>query len=272
MAIIRIPVALNKGRIGIPLHKLGAIVKETEIFLKMLAEDIQLPGDNKQWLGLDFKSGSVDFIAEYVGPVEAPKAVLFAKTFDDIHCGRDIPMVRNNTKYQYARIADQLDEDEVVEFGIYKDLENPIPEILPLSKQVVSIIIGEIQGPVDSFGSIQGVIHSVFMGSSPRHFFIRELSTGDLIKCIYSSVQYADLLKALREEAIIVHVYGLIKMDMVNRRIEQMTMQTIEITEKLSSKEFEEFFGSCPNFTGQLSTQEFIDQIRGRNDKGKTVH
>lgn len=45
-----------------------------------------------------------------------------------------------------------------------------------------------------------------------------------------------------------------------------MIMQQIEVAEKLSDKEFEEFFGSCPNLTGQLSTQEFIDQIRGRND------
>ncbi len=272
MAKIRIPIVLNKGRIGIPLHKLGAIVKETETYLRMLAEDIDLPGDKNQWLGLDFQSGSLNFTAEYIPPVEPLKATQFVVAFVDVRHGRPVPSVRSNTRYQYAKIAEQLDEDELIEFSLYKDPESTIVDVLALSKRDIPAIIGEIQGPVESFGSIQGVIHSVFMGSFPRHFFIRELSTGDLIKCVYSSAQYPDLAKALREEAIVVHVYGLIKMDMVNRRVEQMTMQNIEGTEKLSTKDFEEFFGSCPNFTGQLSTQEFIDQVRGRNDKSKALH
>lgn len=266
MAKIRVPVLLNKGRIGIPLHKLGSIVKETETFLRMLAEDIELPGDKKQWLGLDFQSGSVNFTVEYVSPVEPNKAIQFASAFDDTRRGKPAPMVRSNTRYQYARIAEQLDEDEVIEFGIYKYPESTTAVLLSLSKRDIPAIIGEIQGPVESYGSVQGVIHSVFMGSSPRHFFIRELSTDNLIKCIYSGTQYPELIEVLREEAKVVHVHGSIKTDMVNRRIDQMIMQKIEIAEKLSDKEFEEFFGSCPDFTGKLTTQEFIDQIRGRND------
>ena len=272
MAIIRIPIILNKGRIGIPLYKLGAIVKETETFLRMLAEDIQLPGDKGKWLGLNFSNGSVAFNAEYVEPVEPPQVELFANSFTDIGQGNDNPLIRRNTRSQYARIARQLDEDEIVEFGIYKDPEKQPPELLSLSKRDISTILGEIQGPVESFGSIQGIIHSVFVGSSPRHFFIRELSSGDLIKCIYTSSQHPDLVRALREEGLVIHAYGLIRMDMVNRKIEQIVMQSIQATEKLSSEEFEEFFGSCPDFTGQLSTQAFIDQIRGRDDESETLH
>jgi len=109
MAKIRIPVLLNKGRIGIPLHKLGAIVKETEMFLRMLADDIELPGDRKQWLGMDFQSGSLGYNIEYIPPVEPNKAIQFATTFDDIRRGKPAPSVRSNTRYQYARIAEQLD-------------------------------------------------------------------------------------------------------------------------------------------------------------------
>jgi hypothetical protein len=50
MAKIRVQILLNKGRIGIPLYKLGAILRETEAFLSMLGQDIELPGDKKQWL------------------------------------------------------------------------------------------------------------------------------------------------------------------------------------------------------------------------------
>lgn len=266
MAKIRIPIVLNKGRIGIPLHKLGAIVKETETYFRMLAEDIDLPGDKKQWLGLDFQSGSLNFTAEYVPPVEPLKAIEFAVAFDGIRHGKPIPSVRSSTRYQYAKVAEQLDEDEMIEFRVYKDPESTTAEVLPLSKRDIPAIIGEIQGPVESYGSVQGVIHSVFMESSPRHFFIRELSTDNLIKCIYSSVQYPDLVKALQEEAKVVHIHGRIRTDMANRKIEQMIIEQIEIADKLSDKEFEEFFGSCPTLTSKLTTQEFIDQIRERND------
>lgn len=266
MAKIRIPIVLNKGRIGIPLHKLGAIVRETETYFRMLAEDIDLPGDTKQWLGLDFQSGSLTFTAEYPTPVEPLKAVEFAVTFDDVRRGKPVPSVRRATRYQYAKIAEQLDEDEMVEFSIYKDPESPITDTLPLSKRDISSIIGEVQGPVESYGSIQGMIHSIFIESSPRHFFIRELSTDNLIKCVYSNLQYPDLVKALQEEAKVVHIQGRIKTDMSNRKIEQIVIQKIEVANKLSDKEFEEFFGCCPSLTGKLTTQEFINQIRRQND------
>jgi hypothetical protein len=266
MTKIRVPMVLNKGKRGIPLHKLSGIVKETENFLGMLAEDIGLSGDKNQWLGFDFKSSSVSFTAEYTPPVETPTARQFANYFDDIRRGKYVQEVRSGTRYQYAKIAEQLEEDDVVEFGIYKDPEGLIADFLQLSKRDVPMIIGEIQRAVESYGSVQGVIHSIYMGSRPRHFFIRELSTNNLIKCIYSSEQYPELMKVLQKESIVVHVHGEIKTDMINLEIEQMDMLQIEASDKLSDKEFEEFFGSCPNLTGKLSTQDFINQVRGRND------
>ena len=272
MAIIRVPVVLNKGRIGIPLRKLGSIVKETETFLKMLAEDIELPGNKKEWLGIDFRNGSLAFNAEYVEQVEVPEAVLFATSFENVCKGHGNQSIRANTRHQYVKIAEQLDQDEVVEFGIYKDLENPEPKILSLSKRDIPTIIGEIQGPVESVGGIQGIIHSIFMGSSPRHFFVRELSTGELIKCIYVDTQHPKIAEALREEGMVIHVYGLIKTNIVNRKIDQIVMQNIDISHKMSNEDFNAFFGSCPDFTGQLNTQEFIDWARRRNDEGKAIH
>ena len=60
---------LNRGRVGIPLHKLANVFQETHQFLGMLGEDVHLPAGG-DWLALDFENQSLNFTAEYVGPVE----------------------------------------------------------------------------------------------------------------------------------------------------------------------------------------------------------
>jgi hypothetical protein len=49
------------------------------------------------------------------------------------------------------------------------------------------------------------------------------------------------------------------------RRVEQVKVDKIDPAHEMSEQEFNSFFGCAPNFTGQLTTQEFIDRIRGRN-------
>jgi hypothetical protein len=266
MAKIRVRVRLNKGRIGIPLYKLGAIVKETEAFFSMLGQDVELPGVKKQWLGLDFENSSVAFSIEYVSPVATEMAALFATSIDDIRQGKPSVIVQDETRKQYARIARELDEDEIMDLGIYKDPESPLPEYFELSKRNLPPILIETQRVVESYGSVQGVIHSIFMGSKPRHFFIRELATEGLIKCVYTSEHHSELVKTLKEEGTVVHVYGLVEVDMAHRKISQITAERIDAAPKLSDNEFDDFFGCCPKLTGDLSTQEFIDDIRARND------
>jgi hypothetical protein len=267
---LRVPIILNKGRIGIPLHKLGAIVRETETFLKMLADDISLPGNRGEWLALDFKNGSLIFTAEYIPPVSKDEIITFAHAIKDIKRGVPAIQIRDSTRYQYAKIAEQLDEDEEIEIGVcekHEDIIKEAFEYISLAKRDLPQIVRDIHEMVESSGSVQGIIHSVFMRSSPKHFNIRELSTDNLIICEYPSALYPQLAKVLREESMVVHVYGIVKTDMVNRKIEKIITQRIEAAPAfISEEEFNEFFGSSPNFTGNLSTQEFIDNMRDRNE------
>jgi hypothetical protein len=255
---------MNRGRIGVPLQKLSEVVKETENFLKMLAEDVELPGDKRQWLGLDFQSGSLRFIAEYATPVEPRQFSEFSSSFDDVRRGR-LGRVRPATRIQYAHIAEPLANDEAVDFGIYKTPDDTIPEFLSLSKRDLALILGEIQQPVESQGAVQGIIHSLFMGSQPPHFFLRELSTDNLVKCIYHHGAYPQLARALQRESAVVHVYGTLKTNVDERRVEQVNVDKIDLADEMSEQEFNNVFGCSPNFTGSLTTQEFIDHIRGRN-------
>jgi len=265
MARLRVVVEMNKGRIGVPLHKLAAVVKETETFFKMLAEDVKLPGDGRQWLGLNFQSGSVTFTAEYIPQVEPSKIAEFNNTFDHVRRGKPLSHVRTASRHQYAKIAEHLDEDESIAFGIYERPDSQTLEFVSLSKLDLSTIVGEIQGLVESSGSIQGTIHSLFIGSHPPHFFVRELSTDNLIKCTYPAALYPDLANALQREAAILHIHGTIKINKDERKIEHLRVQRIEQADILSDLEFNEFFGCSQNLTGILTTQEFIDRIRDRD-------
>jgi hypothetical protein len=265
MADLRIPIILNKGRKGIPLQKLARISYELQQFLGLLGEDLQIePGAG--WLGTEFSNGSLMFTAEKVNPVEERKARAFKQAFRNVAQRRPDARVRPSTIRQYTKIAEPMDAGEAVEFGLPKsDAEEQTDEWCELTKQQALLIASEVQGVIRSHGGVQGVIHSVFLGASPAHFQLRELSTGDLVKCVYSSrKQYEELAAVLKEQNAVVHVYGAIKTDIVNRQIEELRVEKIALADSFSKEDFNRFVGCAPEMLGDQSLQDFIDHVRGR--------
>jgi butyrate kinase len=127
------------------------------------------------------------------------------------------------------------------------------------------LIASEVQTVVRSHGGIQGVIHSVFFGASPAHFQLRELSTGELVKCVYSSrKQYDELANVLKQQNVVIHVYGTISTDCVNRQIEEMRVEKIVLADSFSKEDFDRFIGCAPGILGDQGLQDFIDYVRGR--------
>jgi hypothetical protein len=265
MADLRIPIILNKGRKGIPLQKLARISYELQQFLGLLGEDLHIDMGSG-WLGTDFTNGSLGFVAEKVDPVEESKKLAFKQAFRNVASSRPDARIRPSTIRQYAKIADPMDAEETAEFRLPSlDADNQTDEWCELNKQQAMLITAEIQGAVRSYGGVQGVIHSVFLGASPAHFQLRELSTGDLVKCVYSSrKQYDELAAVLTEQNAVVHVYGTIKTDLVNRQIEELRVARIELADTFSKQDFERFVGCAPGLLGDQSLQGFIDDVRER--------
>jgi hypothetical protein len=265
MAELRIPIILNKGRKGIPLQKLARISYELQQFLGLLGEDLQIEM-GAGWLGTDFHEGSLAFTAEKVGPVEEPKAKAFKQAFRNIATRKPDARVRPSTIRQFTRIADPIDPGELVEFGLPKsDTDDQSDEWCELNKQGALLIASELQGIVRSHGGVQGVIHSVFFGASPPHFQLRELSTGDLVKCVYSSrKQYDELAAALKQQNAVVHVFGTIRTDYVNRQIEEIRVEKIDLADSFSKEDLDRFIGCAPGLLGGQNLQDFIDYVRGR--------
>jgi len=114
MARLRVRVELNRRMAGVPLDKMASVVEETRKFFYLLSEDVQIQADRGEWLASDFDAESLNFTAEYAGPVSAEQAHAFGAAF------AGSTSLRKTTIAQFTRIADFLGEDELVGFGLYQ--------------------------------------------------------------------------------------------------------------------------------------------------------
>ena len=142
---------LNRGGIGVPLHKMASIVDEAEKFFRMLADDVHIGKNSGEWLGFDFDNKSLNFTAEYIGPVEPEQIRKFYGAFEGV------TLLRRATIAQFARIAGAIEEDELIGFGLYQnDRETEPSEWRSLSKRDALRIAEEIRLLVDRTGGGEG--------------------------------------------------------------------------------------------------------------------
>jgi len=140
MARLRIRVELNRGGVGVPLHKLTSVVHEAEKFFEMLAQDVRIETANGEWLAFDFDNESLNFTAEFIGPVSAEQVQAFAAAFDGT------TPLRRATIAQFARITNAIGQDELVGFGLYHSDQQPEPsEWRCLSRRDALRIADEMQ-------------------------------------------------------------------------------------------------------------------------------
>lgn len=121
MTRLRIRIALNKGRVGVPLRKLASVAAEAGTFFRMLCEDVGIEPEAGDWLATDFIDNSLEFTAEFVGRVTASQIRDFYAALDGL-----VP-IRAATATLFTRIADVLDRDESITFGFYTDGERDEP-------------------------------------------------------------------------------------------------------------------------------------------------
>jgi hypothetical protein len=281
MANLRVQIEISKGAEKIPLNKLAPVVTDVQLFLFMLSEDLGLGVTVESWAGTDFGSSSLIFTAEKSEPVTIQQIEEFNNAFASISTEHPAPKLRRATIVQYAKIAAPIDVQEAVSFGLFPAVEDvgfgideiaelhgaellPALRWIQLTKSKAAEIQAEVQANVRAYGALQGIVHSVFLGSRPPFFNLREKSTGALVKCIYGPTVYPELAAALQRMNAIIHVFGYTSTDLVDRKIEDMEVSKIVLAPVLRESEFEGLFGSDRQFTGGLTTQEFINNVRDR--------
>ena len=149
MARFRVRVELNRGGVGVPLHKLASVVQESQRFFQMLAQDVHIEKDRGEWLAFEFDHESLNFTAEYVGPVSADQVQAFCAAFDGV------TSLRRATIAQFTRIADAIGEDELIGFGLYPSGREAEPaEWRCLSRRDALRIADEIQLLLGAVGEV----------------------------------------------------------------------------------------------------------------------
>ena len=151
MSRLRVRVELNRGGVGVPLHKLTSVVQEAEKFFEMLAEDVRIETTSGEWLAFDFDNESLNFTAEFIGPVSPEQVQAFAAAFDGT------TPLRRATIAQFTRITNAIGQDELVGFGLYHSDQEPEPsEWRCLSRRDALRISDEMHLLMDASGEQDG--------------------------------------------------------------------------------------------------------------------
>lgn len=268
MARLRVRLRFNPGRTGTPMDKLGEFSTRTERFLRSLTLDLALPAKKGDWLALQFSNESVAFDGEY--PASVPDAVqvraleaLTLITSDQPLTAVDTGFVSVGTAASFARIGEVMDPDERFYVGLYRNSGEQPDEWRDVTYRDAAAMRELLDVPIAAYGSVQGTVHAWHQGSVPAFFQVRELSTGALVRCNYKASMHDRVYRAHKSPNAVVHVYGMIEWDRATGQIVEVDSSDLEIAAPLSDAEFQNLIGSAPNFTGALTTDEYIDWVRG---------
>ena len=168
MARLRVRIELNRGGVGVPLNKLASVVQEAQRFFQMLSQDVHIERERGEWLAFDFDPESLNFTAEYVGPVTAEQVRAFGAAFDGV------TSLRRATIAQFTRIADAIGEDELIGFGLYASSHEIEPsEWRCLSRRDALRIADEIQLLLGAAGELdqEAYFPAVVNTSARAHLF-----------------------------------------------------------------------------------------------------
>lgn len=266
MAQIKLRIEMNKGRKGAPLEKLGDVAKQIERFLRSLGGDLKLDAKKGEWLAEKFRNGSVSYDAAY--QIEVPDAQLrhFNQCIEfitDYDPDTESPngLVSDATLLEYGRIGSKIDPDEIISLGLYSGARNRL-KWRRIEYRKLGRVQQAMESPLHSYGSVQGVLHSVVIDVSAPYFQIRELAGEGVIKCFYPRKLYDDIVSALKIPNAVVHASGDMRLDRARRTVVEMVVERLDKVEPLSVEEFQSFFGSAPGVTGEMTTDQFIREFR----------
>ena len=270
MARFRIRLEIHRSERGIALATLGKLSEETMRFLKLMGEDVQVDGLQSEWIVTDFEEGSLLFTVESAGEADedqvstyqgALKRVIAYEPKTETPAG-----IRNETLAQYARLASSIAGNESLRIGLFTNGSERPDEWQSLSKQQAVGITEYFDELIESTGTVQGIVHSLYKESQPPYFDLRELSNNKLIKCQYPQRLYEQVIGSLKKREAIVIVQGEITARRRDRKIDHVVVRQMKVAPELTEADLEEFFGCAPDFTGELSTEEYIRRMRGHAD------
>jgi hypothetical protein len=264
MSGISLKVELNKGRHGIAMQKLAQIAEETEKFLESLAEDLHL--NKTEWIADNFENGSLNFEVHYAGSADpaiisqgkkAIAHILDPKTkLEDLDYG-----ISQKTFLHFALMAHPIDIDDSIELGIRNNEFQY--EMQSLTKQRALAIEQEANQSSLQYASFQGSINALFKENNSC--WLKDQLTGNRIVCQFNSQIYSQIWRLLERRDAIVNVEGWLQIRAGEGR--SLKVESIEELPDYKEGDIERFFGCDKSFTGNLTTTEFLEELRGEHSK-----
>ncbi len=243
MANLKLQIELNKGKRGISLDKLERVVEEMRRFLASIGDDIELV-EPASWVGVDFTNGSLGFVSEYTDAVAPQKLARFNDAIIALARSEFPQSVQRSTANQFFELASTLEQGETVALSVFDESDAPIP--IQISQETATLARRINVLPFrETIGSIQGKIHSLYKESKPHPYFtLRELSTGNLIRCVYEINVYPAIIRALSVIDQVIHVRGAVMSDTRGHSIHHVKVNEILLADPYGYEDVEKFLGA----------------------------
>jgi hypothetical protein len=265
MARIKIRIELNRGREGILPRKLIAHTERLEEFLKSLANDLNVPREKNEWLAKDFENGSCLYTLELQAVENAAKVAEFNSRFRGLTSyspESDTPPtgVSELTLLKYSDLRESLDVDEPIRFGIYEGEDKP--DWITGSRTQMQEVADSTNVRAEYIGSVMGIVHELNKGANPPYIKVRDLVSGDLIRCDYQNKDYDHVVALVKKRDAVVNVYGLITVNRLTKRVELVKATLFELAPTFSKSDYEAFFGCSPKLLDGESSEDYIRKNR----------
>lgn len=249
-----------------PFGKLARVCEEATRFLAMLGEDLGLP-EGDAWLAEEFENASVDFDLRYAFELDPAQAeagrealgMVFGETAEYLPVS---VRIRPETRRQFRKVTRALDPGEPMRIGIYSGGEKRPQTWFSVQRSDATEIA---EGLVDrnTYGEVQGVVNAFFKEHQPPYVRIRELSTGNLIKCYFRAELYQDAVELLADKEAVVFVEGWLREDATTGMIREIRVEDFTPAIEFNEKAVEALFGALPDYTGTLTSEQFVECSRG---------
>jgi hypothetical protein len=105
-----------------------------------------------------------------------------------------------------------------------------------------------------------GKIHNV--GIEDLWFQLRRSGSNDLVRCDFREALYSEVHEACNRRNALVYVHGLITARRVDQQVTEMRAEKLKVAPSLSDEQYRAFFGADPEYTGNSSSEEFIERNR----------
>lgn len=273
MARLRIRLRFNPGRDGAPLDKLGELAVQVEKFLRSFAADIGVDAKKGEWLASSFTNESVAYDVSYADPV-APETSAAGNELVQQLVGADPIGACNRGAFSYgtlaefSRIGKGMAPDDKFLVGVYAADSANEPQWLEVPYRKTAEIRQFLEAPYVVDGSVQGTFHGWVPGALPPFFNVRDMDSGLLVKCICTEAQYKLVHASTGEPNTLLTIYGDVEFDKGDNSIVQVQVRDIEQVRPLTPEEFARLNGAIPDATGDLTTDQYISQIRDETDYG----